>query len=82
LKKTLAHIATSQAYQSHAQIVTKETDDHGYTYAGPRAKRLTAEQFVDAIWQLTVSGHAELRRWHQTNHRDRQHLAMDRRRAR
>lgn len=53
LKKTLAHIATSQAYQSHAQIVTKETDDHGYTYAGPRAKRLTAEQFVDAIWQLT-----------------------------
>jgi hypothetical protein len=53
LKKALAHIATSQAYQSHAQIVTKETDDHGYTYAGPRAKRLTAEQFVDAIWQLT-----------------------------
>jgi hypothetical protein len=53
LKKTLAHIATSQAYQSHAQIVTKETDDHGYTYAGPRAKRLTAEQFVDAMWQLT-----------------------------
>jgi hypothetical protein len=53
LKQTLAHIATSQAYQSHAQIVTKETDDHGYTYAGPRAKRLTAEQFVDAIWQLT-----------------------------
>ena len=53
LKKTLAHIATSQAYQSHAQMVTKATDDHGYTYAGPRAKRLTAEQFVDAIWQLT-----------------------------
>jgi hypothetical protein len=53
LKQTLAHIATSQAYQSHAQIVTKATDDHGYTYAGPRAKRLTAEQFVDAIWQLT-----------------------------
>ena len=53
LKKTLAHIATSQAYQSHAQVVTKDTDDHGYVYAGPRAKRLTAEQFVDAIWQLT-----------------------------
>jgi hypothetical protein len=53
LKKTLAHIATSQAYQSHAQIVAKETDDQGYTYAGPRTKRLTAEQFVDAIWQIT-----------------------------
>jgi hypothetical protein len=53
LKQTLALIATSQAYQSHAQVVTKGIDDHGYTYAGPRTKRLTAEQFVDAIWQLT-----------------------------
>ncbi|MBN8422184.1 MAG: DUF1549 domain-containing protein [Verrucomicrobia bacterium] len=53
LKHTLALIASSQAYQSHSQVVTKGIDDHGYTYAGPRAKRLTAEQFVDAIWQLT-----------------------------
>ena len=53
LKQTLALIATSQAYQSHAQVVTKGIDDHGYVYAGPRTKRLTAEQFVDAIWQLT-----------------------------
>jgi hypothetical protein len=60
LKKMLAHIATSQAYQSHAQIVTKETDDHGYTYAGPRTKRLTAEQFVDAIWQITGAAPAKM----------------------
>lgn len=53
LKQVLALIATSQAYQSHAQVVTKGIDDHGYVYAGPRAKRLTAEQFVDAIWQIT-----------------------------
>ena len=53
LKKTMALIATSQAYQSKTQVVAKSTDDHGYTYAGPRAKRLTAEQFVDAVWQLT-----------------------------
>ncbi|WP_395746717.1 DUF1549 domain-containing protein [Prosthecobacter sp.] len=53
LKHTLALIATSQAYQSHAQVVTKGIDDRGYVYAGPRTKRLTAEQFVDAIWQLT-----------------------------
>ncbi len=53
LKRTLAHIATSQAYQSHAQVVKKGADDHGYVYSGPRAKRLTAEQFVDAIWQIT-----------------------------
>jgi hypothetical protein len=53
LKQTLALIASSQAYQSQSQVVTKGVDDHGYTYAGPRAKRLTAEQFVDAIWQIT-----------------------------
>lgn len=53
LKHTLALIATSQAYQSRAQVVTRGTDDAGYVYAGPRAKRLSAEQFVDAVWQLT-----------------------------
>lgn len=53
LKQTLELIATSQAYQSTAQVVTQTTDDAGYVYAGPRAKRLTAEQFMDAVWQLT-----------------------------
>ena len=53
LKKTLTLIATSQAYQSRAQVVPAETSEKSPVYAGPRAKRLTAEQFVDAIWQLT-----------------------------
>jgi hypothetical protein len=53
LKQTLELIATSQAYQSQAERVTEDTDARGYRYAGPRAKRLTAEQFVDAVWQLT-----------------------------
>ena len=53
LKKTLELIATSAAYQSHAQILGKDADEHAYTYAGPRAKRLTAEQFVDTVWQIT-----------------------------
>lgn len=53
LKKTLATIATSQAYQSQAESVSEEADANGYTYAGPRSKRLTAEQFVDAVWQIT-----------------------------
>lgn len=55
LKKTLELIATSQAYQSQAQVVTSGTDDQGYAYAGPRSKRLTAEQFLDAVWQITGS---------------------------
>jgi hypothetical protein len=53
LKKTLELIATSQAYQSQAETVTEETDARGYHYAGPRSKRLTAEQFMDCLWQIT-----------------------------
>ncbi|MBX7207383.1 MAG: DUF1549 domain-containing protein [Verrucomicrobiaceae bacterium] len=53
LRKVLAHIATSQAYQSKAQVIDAGEDDHGYVFAGPRAKRMTAEQFVDAVWTLT-----------------------------
>jgi len=53
LKKTLELIATSAAYQSHAQILGKDADEQAYAYAGPRAKRLTAEQFVDTVWQIT-----------------------------
>jgi hypothetical protein len=60
LRKTLAYIATSQAYQSTTQIIAKDTDDHGFTYAGPRARRLTAEQFVDAIWTLTGASPAKM----------------------
>ena len=53
LKDTLELIATSHAYQSQTQTVSKGVDDAGYVYAGPRARRMTAEQFLDAVWQLT-----------------------------
>lgn len=51
LKQVIAHICESQAYQSKAQSL--EIDDESkWTYAGPRAKRMTAEEFVDALWQI------------------------------
>ncbi|PQO28822.1 DUF1549 domain-containing protein [Blastopirellula marina] len=53
LKATLKLIATSQAYQSQAQRVTEDSDNAGYQYAGPRTKRMTAEQFVDCVWEIT-----------------------------
>ncbi|MEY3530067.1 MAG: hypothetical protein CAK89_06280 [Opitutia bacterium AMD-G3] len=53
LKAVLEFIATSQAYQARTETLTRTTDDKGYVYRGPRAKRLTAEQFVDALWRLT-----------------------------
>lgn len=53
LKATLRRIATSAAYQSRAEIVDGQTSSGDYVYRGPRARRLTAEQFLDGIWQLT-----------------------------
>lgn len=53
LKHTLKLIATSHAYQSVAETVRANGEETKYVYSGPRAKRLTAEQFVDAVWQLT-----------------------------
>ncbi len=60
LKQTLALIATSQTYQSQTQTVERGTDDAGYVFRGPRAKRLTAEQFMDSVWQLTGSAPARI----------------------
>lgn len=52
LKHTLRLIATSQAYQSRCELLNGE-DNGKFQYAGPRAKRMTAEQFIDTLWQLT-----------------------------
>jgi hypothetical protein len=53
LKSVLRVIATSQAYQSQAVARDEETVAPEFVYTGPIAKRMTAEQFVDALWQLT-----------------------------
>lgn len=54
LKSTLKLIATSKAYSSVADFRAEQEEGSAeYQYAGPRAKRMTSEQFVDAIWQLT-----------------------------
>ncbi|MCB1203265.1 MAG: DUF1553 domain-containing protein, partial [Verrucomicrobiae bacterium] len=53
LKRTLRLIATSEAYGSRAEVTEGEDEGTSYVYAGPRAKRLTAEQFVDLMWSLT-----------------------------
>jgi cytochrome c551/c552 len=60
LKTVLEYIATSQAYQSRSEILSRDAEDKGYVYRGPRAKRLTAEQFVDAVWRLTGTTPAKI----------------------
>ncbi|MDX1928574.1 MAG: DUF1549 domain-containing protein [Pirellulaceae bacterium] len=52
VKKLLALIASSEAYQARSEVV-REAKEATYKYAGPRSRRLTAEQFLDAVWQIT-----------------------------
>ncbi|QJE95496.1 DUF1549 domain-containing protein [Luteolibacter luteus] len=51
LKKALAFIISSQAYQSESVTVSKAEEIA--VFRGPLPKRLSAEQFVDAVWSLT-----------------------------
>ncbi len=53
LKHTLGFIASSSAYQSQSEVLQSDSETREYQYRGPRAKRMTAEQFADAVWQLT-----------------------------
>jgi len=55
LKATLRLITTSRAYQTQTVARVKDDDTGAFVFKGPRAKRLTAEQFLDLIWQLTDS---------------------------
>ncbi len=59
LKKLMEHITTSQTYQSRAVSIDKETIGDGYIFRGPELKRLSAEQFVDAIWMITGTAPAK-----------------------
>ncbi len=53
LKRTIALICTSQAYQSQTPPLKEPLEGPDYVYRGPLLKRMTAEQFVDAMWQIT-----------------------------
>src|SRR5262249_2926080 len=53
LKKLMEHIVTSRAYQAKAVAQPKEVTTEEYVYRGPEVKRMTAEQFLDTVWQLT-----------------------------
>ena len=49
----IATIMSSRAYQMHAVARQAEPSAKGYVFAGPEVRRLTAEQFADAIGALT-----------------------------
>lgn len=59
LKKLMAHIAASHAYQSASVPRGGEEQVEEYVFRGPEFKRLTAEQFMDAVWMLTGTAPAK-----------------------
>jgi hypothetical protein len=52
-------IVTSDAYQSESVALDAQPAGQEFVYAGPIAKRMTAEEFVDSLWQLTNTGPKE-----------------------
>ena len=53
LKQSLRLIVTSRAYQARPVSRGKDDGQGAYVFRGPRAKRMTAEQFSDTVWQIT-----------------------------
>jgi hypothetical protein len=53
LKRLIAAIAGSQAYQSQAVVREEEAPGDDYVFRGPEVKRMTAEEFLDAVWMIT-----------------------------
>ena len=56
LKRTLRLITTSEIYQAETVPAEPEVSEEDYRFRGPVARRITAEQFQDAVWTLTDSG--------------------------
>ncbi|MGV2341601.1 MAG UNVERIFIED_CONTAM: PSD1 and planctomycete cytochrome C domain-containing protein [Planctomycetaceae bacterium] len=57
LKKLVVLIASSAAYQAET-AVRRSSAESANVWQGPFARRLTAEQFIDGVWQLTESAPA------------------------
>jgi len=57
LKKLVALIASSAAYQAET-VVRQSSAETAKMWQGPFARRLTAEQFIDGVWQVTESAPA------------------------
>lgn len=59
LKKLIGHITSSRAYQFKAATFAEEPASENYVFNGPMYKRMTAEQFMDAVWLVTGTAPAK-----------------------
>jgi hypothetical protein len=55
LKAVLRLIANSSSYQSRSLVEEQEPSVAEFVFRGPLTRRLTAEQFMDGVWQVTGS---------------------------
>lgn len=53
LKHTIEMICTSEIYQSAMPVLKSAEVPGAFVFRGPQPRKLTAEQFVDAVWQIT-----------------------------
>jgi hypothetical protein len=53
LKKLMEHIARSRTYQARPAILAKEPAGEDYVFRGPELRRMSAEQFMDAVWMIS-----------------------------
>jgi hypothetical protein len=53
VKHVLETICTSEAYGAVTPAVAGQPQGKDYVFRGPLPRRMTAEQFTDAVWQLT-----------------------------
>jgi hypothetical protein len=60
LRQVMYLIASSQAYQSVCVPAEDSATSAEFTFTGPTPRHLTAEQFIDATWQLTSTSPAAI----------------------
>jgi hypothetical protein len=59
MKKLLRLIATSKIYQAKCVEPADPNTSEGQVFRGPLAKRMTSEQFIDAVWRITDTAPAK-----------------------
>jgi hypothetical protein len=59
MKHLLETIATSEAYAAMTPAVEGQTQGSDYVFRGPLPRRMTAEQFFDAVWMLAGTAPAK-----------------------
>jgi len=58
MRALVLHLVSSQAYQARAAADAGSANET-FVFRGPLPKRLTAEQFTDAVWQITGTAPAK-----------------------